>query len=289
MRLSVTILLALLLLSASVFADESLPRWDDHAVERFDADQRERIGRAYVEDGQDHREAVRWYRAAADSGSPTALAYMGWFHEHGLGVPQDGDKAIVWYRRAVEAGAEQYILHLAWLHMDGKLVQRDRGQAERWFREGIERGMPEARLAYASVLYADLLGSGVEDRAATGARAERLLLAALEEGEFAATRFLARMYLDGTGVDQDIERGLNTVRLGAEVGDEAMQALLANILAEGRLLPEDLVAAHTWAALAVRGGDQQAESLLTRLGEHLDEQAIRQSHETAARWVAERP
>lgn len=289
MRLSVTILLALLLLSASVFADESLPRWDDHAVERFDADQQERIGRAYVEDEQDHREAVRWYRAAADSGSPTALAYMGWFHEHGLGVPQDGDKAIVWYRRAVEAGAEQYILHLAWLHMDGKLVQRDRGQAERWFREGIERGMPEARLAYASVLYADLLGSGVEDRAATGIRAERLLLAALEEGEFAATRFLARMYLDGTGVDQDIERGLNTVRLGAEVGDEAMQALLANILAEGRLLPEDLVAAHTWASLAVRGGDQQAESLLTRLEEHLDEQAIRQSHETAARWVAERP
>lgn len=283
MRLPVTILLAFLFLSVAVLADDSLPRWDDHDVERFDADQRERIGRAYVEDLQDHREAVRWYRAAAESGSPTALAYMGWFHEYGLGVPQDGDKAVTWYGRAVEAGAEQYILHLAWLHMDGKLVERDRGQAERWFREGIERGMPEARLAYASVLYADLLGSGVEDRAATGIRAERLLLVALEEGEFAATRFLARMYLDGTGVDQDIERGLNTVRLGAEVGDAAMQGLLANILAEGRLLPEDLVAAHTWAALAAQGGDSQAASLLATLEQHLDDAEIRESREAIAR------
>lgn len=277
------LVLSFFLIAASVQADGSLPRWDDQAEQRFDADQRERIGRSYVEDVQDHAEAVRWYRSAAESGSPTALAYMGWFHEHGLGVRQDGEKAVAWYERAVEAGAERYILHLAWLHMDGKLVPRDRQQADHWFRQGIEQDMSEAQLAYGSVLYADLLGSGVEDRAATGAQAERLLLSALEDGQFAATRFLARMYLDGTGVEQDIERGLNTVRLGAEAGDAAMQGLLAHILAEGRLLEQDPVKAHTWALLAVRGGEQQADALLETLDRQLDDQDKRRSREAASR------
>ncbi|MCK8515104.1 sel1 repeat family protein [Methylonatrum kenyense] len=280
------LVLSFLLVAASVQADGSLPRWDDQAEQRFDADQRERIGRSYVEDVQDHAEAMRWYRSVAEEGeSPTALAYMGWFHEHGLGVSQDGDKAVTWYERAVDAGAERYILHLAWLHMDGQLVPRDRDVAEGWFRKGVERDMPEARLAYGSVLYADLLGSGVDDRAATGARAERLLLAALKDGKFAATRFLARMYLDGTGVEQDVERGLNTVRLGAEVGDAAMQGLLANILAEGRLLEQDLVTANMWATLAAAGGEEQADSLRRSLDSRLDEEQRRQSRCAGRRWA----
>ncbi len=281
------LMLPLFLIAMSALADASLPRWDEAAEQRFDADQRERIGRAYAEEVQDHAEAIRWFRSVADDESPTALAYMGWFREHGLGTSQDGNKAVVWYERAVAAGAEPYILHLAWMHLEGRLVARDRETAERWFHEGIERGMPQAKLAYGSVLYADLLGSGVEDRTAVGTRAERLLLSALEDGEFAATRFLARMYLDGTGVEQDIDRGLNTVRLGAEAGDAAMQALLANILAEGRLLEKDLTRAHTWALLAAEGGDESAESLLTTLDEYLDDRETLQSREAAARWSAD--
>lgn len=279
-------LLSLLLglgLCVSALAVDALPRWDETAEDRYTAHEREAIGRQYVEEMRDHAEAVRWYRSAARDASPTALAYMGWFYEHGLGVARDGEKAVTWYTRAVEAGAERYILHLAWLHMDGQLVERDRQQAERWFRKGIDRGMPQARLAYGSVLYADLLGDAVEDRAATGAEAESLLLSALEDGQMTATRFLARMYLDGTGVEQDVERGLNTVRLGAEAGDAAMQALLAQILAEGRLLDRDLVVANTWATLAAAAGEQQADGLRRTLEQRLTEDQIRESRQAALR------
>ncbi|MEX0731458.1 MAG: tetratricopeptide repeat protein [Aquisalimonadaceae bacterium] len=267
-------------------AESVPPRWSDGAEGRYSIDERERIGRQHLAGEPNYAEAVRWYRSAAEGGSRTALAYMGWFYEEGRGVARDGERAVRWYRRAVEAGEVRYSLHLAWIHMQGELVEQNRAEADRWFRYGIARDMSEARLAYGSVLYADLLGGHGDEE--TGREAERLLLKALEDGQMYATRFLSRMYLDGTGVERDVERGLNAVRLGADTGDVAMQILLAQILAEGRLVEPDLVEANTWATLAAAQGDETATELRGRLEQQLDREQITESRERAVEWASAR-
>ena len=143
--------------------------------------------------------------------------------------------------------------------------------------------MPEAKLALGSVHYADILGGRTE----LGPEAESLLLEALEEGMMYATRFLARMYLDGLGVEQDTERGLSAVRLGAGAGDSQLQVLLSQLYLEGRLLEEDLVQANAWATLAAAQGEEQGQVIRQHLEQQvLSKESIRESREAALRLAA---
>lgn len=77
------------------------------------------------------QEAFHKYRALAESGSVTAQIFIGWMYEVGRGVIRDLDEAGRWYRRAAEAGSplarfhlallcigqEQYAAALEWLNM----------------------------------------------------------------------------------------------------------------------------------------------------------------------------
>ena len=75
---------------------------------RLAADQSARaqvnLGRMY-EDGtgvsQDHTEAVRFYRLAADQGYATAQCYLGMMYCDGTGIPQDLAKAAWLFKLAV--------------------------------------------------------------------------------------------------------------------------------------------------------------------------------------------
>ena len=51
-------------------------------------------------------EAVKWYKAAADSGHAHALLSLAHVHEFGLGVPQDLSAALVLYTHAAKRGVE---------------------------------------------------------------------------------------------------------------------------------------------------------------------------------------
>ncbi len=57
-----------------------------------DRDAQYGVGLAY-EHGRgvpkDHKEAVKWFRRAAEQGLATAQNWMGYIYEHGSGLPQD--------------------------------------------------------------------------------------------------------------------------------------------------------------------------------------------------------
>jgi len=54
--------------------------------------------------GQDHAEAVRWYRLAADQGDSSAQNNLGYMYYRGEGVGQDHAEAARWYRLAADQG-----------------------------------------------------------------------------------------------------------------------------------------------------------------------------------------
>ncbi len=253
-------LLVPLLLSAPLVAADAPLRWSD-ASAAVSVDEMERTAYAWLHEQEQPAKAYPWYRAAAVQGSAAASANLGWLYEEGLGVEQDGAAATYWYGRAVEAGAARYTLHLGWMHLDGKLLEVDREQAEDWFRTGMDLGVREAALALGSVYFADVLGG----RSELGPEAEALLLQALEQGVAQAAGFLARMYLDGLGIEADVERGLAAARLGAATGDTHMQQLLIRLYLEGGIVEADPVQANVWATVAARQGDTSARAISQEL------------------------
>ena len=55
---------------------------------------------------EDHAEAVRWYRLAADQGHANAQYVLGIRYENGSGVRRDRVEAARWYRLAADQGHE---------------------------------------------------------------------------------------------------------------------------------------------------------------------------------------
>ena len=62
----------------------------------------------YFHDGwvidKDYRNAVYWYRRAAEQGYPPAQNNLGWLYMHGRGVSPDEEMAVKWFRRAAQQG-----------------------------------------------------------------------------------------------------------------------------------------------------------------------------------------
>jgi TPR repeat protein len=86
----------------------------------------------------DKREALKWFRKAAEQGNPDAEYVVGIRYELGEGVEQDYGKAAYWFRRAAEhvpdlGGAGQGRNDLGILYADGDGVPKDCVQAYMWF------------------------------------------------------------------------------------------------------------------------------------------------------------
>ena len=53
---------------------------------------------------QNYKEAIKWYRLAAEQGFAPAQYNLGAMYFEGLGVPQDHKEAEKWFRRSAEQG-----------------------------------------------------------------------------------------------------------------------------------------------------------------------------------------
>jgi TPR repeat protein len=54
---------------------------------------------------QDSREALKWYRLAADRGTASAQLNLGFMYDRGNGVPQNYVQAYMWYSLAGTSGS----------------------------------------------------------------------------------------------------------------------------------------------------------------------------------------
>ena len=94
----------------AAFKDEdyatALREWEPLAM-KGDARAQKELGVMYfigLGVAQDSREAVKWYRLAADQGHPDAQNSLGYVYAIGMGVTQDYKEAVRWYRLAADQG-----------------------------------------------------------------------------------------------------------------------------------------------------------------------------------------
>jgi TPR repeat protein len=93
---------------------------------------------------QNHGEAVRWYRKAADQGLDLAQANLGWMYLNGLGVEPDDGAAAQWYQRAAEQGNAEAQNNLGVMNATGRGVPRNDVQAYVWFSLAAAQGYADA-------------------------------------------------------------------------------------------------------------------------------------------------
>ena len=238
----------------------------------------------YVQQG-DWQAARKAFAVAAEAGSPSAMAYLGWMHEEGHGVEPGEAMAVIWYTRAVEAGATHLANKLGWMHLAGSEVVKDRALSEQWFMYGIEQGDLDAHVALASVLIADAQGGKRVERVG---QAHSWLQAAHQGGHPVAKFFLARLYMEGIGGHPvDYLKTYEYARLGAEEGHPRMQGWLAHIYKEGLGREADPVEAAKWAMLSSAAGDPDGTQIYSALQAGMDASRLAEARERAMAWASQ--
>lgn len=101
---------------------------------------------------QNHKEAVAWFRRAAQRGDPDGQFSLGVAYEQGRGVTKNFKEAVVWFRRAAEQRHSAAQLQLGLMYNYGLGVKKDYNEAVQWYRRLVPGGDPYAQHAL-GVLY----------------------------------------------------------------------------------------------------------------------------------------
>jgi TPR repeat protein len=249
-----------------------------------------------------HKEALRWLRAAAEQGHPAATYYLGFMHDSGLGLPENRSEARRLYLRAGELGsaeAQSLLSNLAWIEGDQQqslnwlrkaaaqghlnslyglatiheeglagLINPDSNMALQWYRAAAERGHTGARLLLAERY--ELGTSGLQRDPAT-AQNWYLRVAQETEGEEGATarEKVGRAFLYGIGATQNYEAARYWLQKAQTPG---AQRELGYIYQEGLGVHKNPQIARHWYEKAAAAGDSIARQSAQRLPTHHEPQ-----------------
>ena len=187
----------------------------------------------------DKEGAVRALEYAATQGHSLALWKLGRMYADGDGVPHDDLKAFEFFSKIADESRDEGldspnagVIASAFTSLGG------------YFLDGIKgsyvRSEPERAL-------------------------EMFQYAASYFGDPAAQYNLARLYLDGNGVDQDPRQAARWFNLAAEKGHRPAQALLGQLLVTGNGVPVQRSRGLMWLALANESADPQKEAWIGKL------------------------
>jgi TPR repeat protein len=94
---------------------------------------------------QDYKEAIRWYRMAADQGYALAQFNLGVLYANGFGTAQDFKEALKWYTMAADQGLAIAEYNIGVLHAQGRGVPSSSAEAAKWWLRSAEHGDADAQ------------------------------------------------------------------------------------------------------------------------------------------------
>jgi TPR repeat protein len=95
------------------------------------------LGKMYVP--KDYKEAVKWWRKAADQGHELAQFDLGNAYDNGRGVLKDDKEALKWYRKAADQGHAHAQFTLGLMYANGTGVLKDPKEALKWYRKAADQ------------------------------------------------------------------------------------------------------------------------------------------------------
>ncbi len=204
----------------------------------------------------DYKEAVRWYRKAAEAGHAVAQYNLGICYANGQGVTQDYSEAVKWYRKAAEAGYAAAQNNLGYRYENGLGVSKDIKEAVKWYHKAAESGDANAQCNLATCYYN---GEGVTQDYSEAVKWYRK---AAESGNAAAQCNLGYCYENGLDVSKDIKEAVKWYRKAAEAGNANAQCNLATCYYNGEGVTQDYNEALNWYFKAAGQGLAGAQYML---------------------------
>jgi TPR repeat protein len=203
--------------------------------------------------------AARALEYAATQGHALALWKLGRMYAKGDGVPQDDLRAFEYFSKIADEHAEDVPDAPAASVVSSAFVALGT-----YFLEGIKGSYVGADPVRAS---------------------EMFHYAASYFGDSNAQYNLARLYLDGTGVERDARQAARWFNLAAEKGHHAAQALLGQLFATGHGVPRQRARGLMWLTLAQQAADPVKESWIRDLYDEAFSAASESDRRTALAYV----
>ncbi len=223
---------------------------------------------------QDYIEAEKWYRLAAEQGIAVAQNNLGTMYNNGEGVAQDYAEAVRWYRKAAEQNYAIAQFNLANMYNNGKGVREDYAEALKWYRRAAEQGFANAQFILGNIYQG--MGAIMADENAT------------DEEITIATAFGPHDYA-GLGVPPDHIEAAKSYRKAAEQGLVIAQYHICVLYQLGLGVPPDYVQAHMWCSLMKRSGLPEQKELATEtlamFVEQMTPEQIAKAQRLASEWM----
>ena len=146
---------------------------------------------------QNYTNAIKWFRKAAEKGSPSAQCFIGVMYEQGWGVPQDSTEAIRWFQTSAKQANPDAECWLAVMYEQGRGVATNSTEALKWLRQAAEHGHEDAQYHLGVILEK---GQGVPQNLP---EALKWIRKVAENTDAGAQFHLSTMYAQGRGTAQD--------------------------------------------------------------------------------------
>ena len=261
---------------------------------------------------QDYKEAMKWFRLAAEEGNAAAQNHLGLLYENGDGVPKDYVFAYKWFNLAV-GSSDKSVADLAAKQRDSvaSRMTMDQIAEARHLSSVWQPKKPDtpaanpADYAQSSALLAPLLSSAEQGNAqaeynlgalyASGRvvprdsnyldymNAAMWFRLAAEQGYAKAQNYLGALYASGQGVPQDYKEAMKWFRRAAEQGEVTAQLNLGILYEKGQGVPQDYKEAAIWLRRAAEHGNTMAQNILGSLYD-LGPPGVPQDYKEAAKW-----
>jgi TPR repeat protein len=166
---------------------------------------------------KDYKEAIHWYRRAANLGLAEAQYHFGRMHDKGFGTEQNFDESIKWFRKAAEQGNAQGQNALGASYYRGEGVLKNTIEAVKWYRKAAEQG--DANAQY-SLGWSYANGEGVPKDPTEGLKWFRKAAA---QGDAEAQYNIGWLYANGEVGPQNLSEAFKWNLKAAEQGYAAAQ------------------------------------------------------------------
>jgi len=222
----------------------------------------------------------RWYRAAAEQGLISAQYHLGFLLLAGQGRAPDPVQGMYWLTRAADQGMAAAQYELARQLRGGPDVEPDPLMVLHYLHEAADQDHVPAMYALALQLErGDALDRTYPEQAAQWYRK-----LAQNHGHGPAAHNLGILYVEGRGVEKDLDAALDMLQLAIALEcNEAMYSLALLHCAGGT--PRDFEAAATWSILSQEHCPKRGGAvLLAGISRRLDAGQLQSARNAAQGW-----
>ena len=233
------------------------------------------LGRSYRQ-AKNQREAIGWYRQAAEHGYAPAQAALGYMYESGEGTPQSYRNAAFWYGKAADQGMSAAQYNLGVMYLRGKGLTTNLTEALFWFRKAAEQGNKEAQ-EFVRKLTAEAAGAAPREPSRPNissdrSQSERAIAQCSSKGLAQDCELAARYRPDDAQLiyrlarayesDSNLPAAVTQYRKAAEKGHASAQHSLAAMYESGRGVPPDMAKAISWYRKSADQGNADSQYAL---------------------------